>query len=157
MFIITDLWSWCGLSSFLCQLHGCGFSPLAFSDLDQLMALCSLGMAQLSSLSELLELVTLVSLVKHHLHLNSEKGELWHGLGHWKGFTVGSVVKNLPANPGDMGSFPGSGRSPGGRNGNPLQYSCLGNPMDRGAWRAIIHGVTRVEHDLVIKQQQQNH
>ena len=42
-------------------------------------------------------------------------------------------VKNLPANAGDMGSIPGSGRSPGEKNGNPLQYSCLGNPMDRGA------------------------
>ena len=57
------------------------------------------------------------------------------------------VVKNLPANAGhvrDMGSIPGLGRSPGGRHGNPLQYSCLENPMDRGAWwvRSIgLHGV----------------
>ena len=43
------------------------------------------------------------------------------------------MVKNLPANPGDAGLIPGSGRSPGGRNGNPTQYSCLGNSMDRGA------------------------
>jgi len=43
------------------------------------------------------------------------------------------VVKNLPANAGDVGSIPGSGRSPGGGNGNTLQYSCLGNSMDRGA------------------------
>ena len=50
------------------------------------------------------------------------------------GFLGGSVVKNPPANAGDMGSTPGSGRSPGEGNGNPLQYSCLGNPMDRGAW-----------------------
>jgi len=42
-----------------------------------------------------------------------------------------------------MGSIPGSGRSPGGRNGNPLQYSCLGNPMDRGACRATVHGVSQ--------------
>ena len=48
------------------------------------------------------------------------------------GFPGGSVVKNPPANAGDMGSIPGSGISPGGGNGNPLQYSCLGNPMDRG-------------------------
>ena len=47
-------------------------------------------------------------------------------------FPGGSVVKNLPANAGDMGSIPGSGRSPGGGNSNPLQYFCLGNPMDRG-------------------------
>ena len=44
---------------------------------------------------------------------------------------------------GDTGSIPGSGRSPGGRNSNPLQYSCLGNPMDRGAWRATVHEVTK--------------
>ena len=55
------------------------------------------------------------------------------------GFPCGSVVKNPPANAGDAGdadSIPGSGRSPGVGNGNPLQYSCLGNPMDRGAWWA---------------------
>ena len=51
------------------------------------------------------------------------------------GFPVGSVVKNLPANTGDMGSIPGLGRSPGEVNGNPLQHSYLGNPMDRGAWQ----------------------
>ena len=50
------------------------------------------------------------------------------------GFPGGSVVKNLPANAGDMGSVLGSGRPPGEGNGNPLQYSCLGNLMDRGAW-----------------------
>ena len=49
------------------------------------------------------------------------------------GFPGGIVVKNLAANAGDMGSVPGSGRSPGGGNGNPLQYSCLDNPMDREA------------------------
>ena len=52
------------------------------------------------------------------------------------------MVKSPPANAGGMGSIPGSGRSPGGGNGNPLQYSCLGNPMDRGAWWATAHGVT---------------
>ena len=54
------------------------------------------------------------------------------------------MVKNLPANAGDirdLGLIPGSGRSPGGGNGNPLQYSCLENPMDRGAWWATVHGV----------------
>ena len=50
------------------------------------------------------------------------------------------VVKKLPASAGDMGSIPGSGRSLGVRNGNPLHYSCLGNPTDRGAWWATIHG-----------------
>ena len=60
------------------------------------------------------------------------------------GFPAGSVVKNPPASAGDAGdtaSIPGLGRSPGAGNGNPLQYSCLGNPKDRGAWRAPIHGV----------------
>ena len=50
------------------------------------------------------------------------------------------MVKNLPANAGDTGSIPGSGRFPGGGNGNTLQYSYLGNPMDRGAWWATVHG-----------------
>ena len=53
------------------------------------------------------------------------------------------MVKNPPANAGNMGSLAGSGRSPGGGNGNPLQYSCLGNPRDRGAWQAKVHGVAR--------------
>ena len=68
------------------------------------------------------------------------------------GFPGGPVVKNLPANAGDVGSVPGSGRSPGEENGNPLQYSCLGNPMDRGAWEAPVHRVARVGHDLATKQ-----
>ena len=60
------------------------------------------------------------------------------------------MIKNLPANAGDIreaGSIPGSGRSPGGGNGYPLPYSCLENPMDRGTWRATVHGVTRVGHN----------
>ena len=64
------------------------------------------------------------------------------------------MVKNPHANAGDAGSIPGSGRSPGGGNGKPLQYSCLENVMDRGAWRAAVHGVTRSQHHLVTKQQQ---
>ena len=59
---------------------------------------------------------------------------------------VALVVKNLPANAGDVrdaGSIPGSGRSPGGGRGNPLQYTNLDNPVDRGAWRATVHGVTK--------------
>ena len=59
------------------------------------------------------------------------------------GFPGGSVVKNLPANAGDVGSVSESRRSPGEENVNPLQYSCLGNPMDRGAWWATVHGVTK--------------
>ena len=59
------------------------------------------------------------------------------------GFPGGSVVKNLPSNAGDTGSIPESGRSPGGGNGNPLQYSCLGNPVERGTWRATVHEVSK--------------
>ena len=61
-------------------------------------------------------------------------------------FPGDSAVKNLPANVGDgrdAGSIPGSGRSPGGGDGNPLQYSCLGNPMDREAWQATVNGVAK--------------
>ena len=57
------------------------------------------------------------------------------------GFPGGSVVKNLPGNAGDMGSISGSGRSLGEGNGNPFQYSCLGNPMDRGARQATVRRV----------------
>ena len=57
----------------------------------------------------------------------------------------GSLGKNLP---GDVGSIPGLGRSPEEGNGNPLQYSCLENPMDKGAWWATVHGVARLGHDL---------
>ena len=53
------------------------------------------------------------------------------------------MIKNTPANAGDAGSIPGSGRCPGEGNGNPLQYSCLGDPTDRGAWWATVHGVTK--------------
>ena len=56
------------------------------------------------------------------------------------------MVKNPPANAGDIrdtSSIPGSGRSPGGGNGNPFQYSCLGNPMERGSWWATVHGVVK--------------
>ena len=59
------------------------------------------------------------------------------------GFPGGSVVKNLPADAGDAGSIHGRGRSPAGGNGYPLQYSCLGNPRDRGAWRSTVHGVSK--------------
>ena len=53
------------------------------------------------------------------------------------------MVKNLPANTGDVGSIPGWGRFPGEGSGNSLQFSCLGNPMDRGAWWAAVHGVAK--------------
>ena len=57
------------------------------------------------------------------------------------GFPGGSVIKNLPANAGDVGLIPGSGRPPGGGHANPLQYFCLENPMDKGAWWATVHEV----------------
>ena len=66
-------------------------------------------------------------------------------------FLSGSVVKNPPANAGDMGLLPELGRSPGERNGNPLQYSYLENPMDRGIWWATVHGIARVRHNLAAK------
>ena len=53
------------------------------------------------------------------------------------------MVKNPPVNAGDAGSIPGSGRCPGGGHGSPLQYSCLENPMDGGAWRATVHGLEK--------------
>ena len=55
------------------------------------------------------------------------------------------MVKNLLANARNSGSIPGLGRFPGGGNGNPLQYSCLGNPLDRGAWWATVHGVAELD------------
>ena len=68
-------------------------------------------------------------------------------LSGWVGASqVALMVKNLPANPEDArdaDSIPGLGRSPGGENGNPLQYSCLENPMDRGAQQAAVHGVVK--------------
>ena len=59
------------------------------------------------------------------------------------GFPGGTVVKNPPVNTADAGSTPELERSPGVGNGNPLQHSCIGNPMGRGAWRATVYGVTK--------------
>ena len=61
---------------------------------------------------------------------------------------VAQMVKNPPANVGDVGLMAGSGRSPGEGNGSSLQHSCLGNPMDRGAWRATVPGVTESDTKL---------
>ena len=66
------------------------------------------------------------------------------GGGGWV-FPAGSAVKNLPANTGDTGSILGSRRCPGEGNGNPFQYSCLENPMERGTWRTTVHGVAKIE------------
>ena len=67
------------------------------------------------------------------------------------GFPGGSVGKESACNAGDLGSITGSGRSPGGGNGNPLLYSCLGNPMDREVWWATVHRVARVGQDIATK------
>ena len=77
--------------------------------------------------------------MKNPLHGNNDK------VNTTEGFLGDTAVEDSSANAGagDAGSIPGSGRSPGGGNGNPLQYSCLGNPMDRGAWRATVHGVAK--------------
>ena len=66
-------------------------------------------------------------------------------------FPDGSVTMNLPAKAADSDSIPGLGRSPGEGNGNLLQYSCLGNPKDRGVWQATAHGVTK-EMDMTYQQ-----
>ena len=61
----------------------------------------------------------------------------------FRGFPGGSDGRESACDAGDPGSIPGLGRAPGGGNGNPLQYLCLGNPMDRGAWRATVHVVAK--------------
>ena len=65
-----------------------------------------------------------------------------------RGCAHGAVVKNPPAKAGDAGLIPGSGRSPGEGNGNPLQYSCLETPKDRGAWWDTVHGVAKTQIQL---------
>ena len=95
------------------------------------------------SLNELRELVMDREAWRAEIH-GVAKSQTW--LSNWTelnwmncyGLPSGSVVKNPPANAGDTGLIPGLGRSPGGGNGNPLQYSCLENTMDRGAWQAIV-------------------
>ena len=88
------------------------------------------------------------SVVKGTLNQGSPLLWLSQGLNNLLGFldsTTWEVVKNLPANEGDIrdtGLIPGLGRSPGGGHGNPLQYSCLGNAVDRGAWWATVYGVS---------------
>ena len=67
------------------------------------------------------------------------------------GFPHSSVGKSSAYNAGNLCLISGSGRYPGEGNGNPLQYSCLENPMDRGAWQATVHGMTRVRHDLATR------
>ncbi len=74
---------------------------------------------------------------------------------HDQGFPGASVGKEFTCNPGERGEaalIPGSGTSPGEGAGHPLQYSCLGNPMEREAWWATVHGITKVGHNLATKQ-----
>ena len=65
-----------------------------------------------------------------------------------KGFPGGSEGKESACKAGDLGSIPGLGRFPGEENGNPLQYTCLENALDRGAWQAMVHGVTKNQTQL---------
>ena len=69
----------------------------------------------------------------------------------FEGFPGSSVSQKSTCSAGDLGSISGSGRSPGEGNGNRFQYSCLENPMDRGAWWAKVHGLAKLGHDLVTK------
>ena len=91
------------------------------------------------------------------LVLLTKEKTFYRSLTFLEGFPGSSAVKNPPANAGDTDSIPGCGRSPGEGNGNQLQYSYLGNPMDRGAWWAIYssQGHKRVGHELLTKHEQQ--
>ena len=70
------------------------------------------------------------------------------GLGHTEVKSMAWGFRASACDVGGLGSIPGSGRSPGGRNGNPLQYSCLENPMDREAWQSTVHGITKSQTQL---------
>ena len=90
-----------------------------------------------------------LSPVCSHGFPSERESALWYLFlsGHLLASLVAQVVKNLPANAGDTSSIPGSGRSPGEENGSLLEYACLDNSADRGAWEATVHGVARVGHD----------
>jgi len=79
--------------------------------------------------------------------LNSKQDGRFHSFA---SVTALSIVES-PCNAGHLGSIPGLRRSSGEGNGNPLQYSCPENPVDRGIWQATVHGITRVRHDLATK------
>ena len=88
---------------------------------------------------------TYVTHICIHIHIkNCKKQQLWFSLD----FPSGLAVKNLSANTGDVVLIPGSGRFPGERNGNPFQYSCLKNPIDRSTWKATVHGFTKSQTQL---------
>ena len=72
-----------------------------------------------------------------------KQAAIYQNLLYEVGMSLVAQLNNPPANAGNIGSIPGSGKTPGEGNGNTLQYSCLRNPMDRGAWRATAHGVTK--------------
>ena len=76
------------------------------------------------------------------------QGQYSRSIEHLMGFPVGSDGKESTCNMGDLGSIPGLGRPSGERHSNPLQYSCLENPMDRGAWKAVVHGVKKIRTQL---------
>ena len=80
--------------------------------------------------------------------LQAMYGNLWVSWMYLGAALVALMIKNPPANAGELGSIPGSGRSPGAGNGNSLQYSCLENSTDRGAWRAAVHGVEKSRTQL---------
>ena len=82
-------------------------------------------------------------------HPSLRKANIYPRLLRWRS------GKDSASQAGDKGSIPGLGRFPGEGNGNSLQYSCLGNAMDRGSWQATVHGVTRVRHALATELQQQ--
>ena len=85
-----------------------------------------------------------------HIHSFFTNGDISFFL--WlSGFPCSSDGRESACNAGDPGSIPGLGRYPGEGNGNPLQCSCLENPMDRGTWRATVHGVARIKHNLATK------
>ena len=101
------------------------------------MLLCGELSAELS-VPKILLFFSSKSFVVLHLNLPFAGGLPW-----WA-----QMVKNLPCSAGDPGSIPGLGRPPGEGNDYPLQVSCLGNPMDRGAWRVTVHGVTESQTRL---------
>ena len=90
----------------------------------------------------------LLSLIRSHLFIFVF---ISINLGGGWGFPCSSVSRESACNAGDLGSIPELARSPGEGNGNPLQYSDLENPMDRGAWQVTVHAVARVGHDLATK------
>ena len=112
-------------------------------------------MGKLSEI-QILVFINKVLLEHCHTHLGIVCNCLYISAESWViaslyGFPHSSVSKESACNAGDPGLIPGSGRSSGEGNGNPLQYSWLQNPMDRGSWKATVHGILRVGHDWAIK------